>query len=83
MSPIIKVENLTRIFDVSEPWLNRVIERQPRALLTAVSEVSFEVPENSVYALVGESGSGKSTKASIWPAKPMQRRSTPCAPISR
>lgn len=65
MSPIIKVQNLTRIFDVSKPWLNRVIERQPRALLTAVSEVSFEVPENSVYALVGESGSGKSTIGKI------------------
>ncbi len=65
MSAIIKVENLTRIFDVSKPWLNRVIERQPRALLTAVSEVSFEVPENSVYALVGESGSGKSTIGKI------------------
>jgi peptide/nickel transport system ATP-binding protein len=65
MSPIIKVETLTRIFDVSKPWLNRVIERQPRALLTAVSEVSFEVAENSVYALVGESGSGKSTIGKI------------------
>lgn len=65
MSPIIKVQNLTRIFDVSKPWLNRVIERRPRALLTAVSEVSFEVPENSVYALVGESGSGKSTIGKI------------------
>jgi peptide/nickel transport system ATP-binding protein len=65
MSPIIKVHNLTRIFDVSKPWLNRVIERVPRALLTAVSEVSFEVAENSVYALVGESGSGKSTIGKI------------------
>ena len=65
MSPIIKVENLTRIFDVSKPWLNRVIERAPRALLTAVSEVSFEVEANSVYALVGESGSGKSTIGKI------------------
>jgi peptide/nickel transport system ATP-binding protein len=65
MSAIIKVENLTRVFDVSKPWLNRVIERVPRALLTAVSEVSFEVPENSVYALVGESGSGKSTIGKI------------------
>jgi peptide/nickel transport system ATP-binding protein len=65
MSPIIKVQNLTRVFDVSKPWLNRVIERQPRALLTAVSEVDFEVEENSVYALVGESGSGKSTIGKI------------------
>jgi peptide/nickel transport system ATP-binding protein len=59
------VQNLTRVFDVSKPWLNRVIERQPRALLTAVSEVDFEVEENSVYALVGESGSGKSTIGKI------------------
>ncbi|MCE0506132.1 MULTISPECIES: ABC transporter ATP-binding protein [unclassified Roseivivax] len=65
MSAIVKVSDLTRIFDVSKPWLNRVIERSPRALLTAVSEVSFEIEENSVYALVGESGSGKSTIGKI------------------
>jgi peptide/nickel transport system ATP-binding protein len=65
MSALIKVKGLTRIFDVSKPWLNRVIERLPRALLTAVSDVSFEVEENSVYALVGESGSGKSTIGKI------------------
>ncbi|MFU8835785.1 MAG: ABC transporter ATP-binding protein [Roseovarius sp.] len=61
MSALISVKNLTRVFDVSKPWLNRVIERLPKAHLTAVSDVSFEVPERSVYALVGESGSGKST----------------------
>lgn len=58
---LVEVRNLTRIFDVSKPWLNRVIERRSKALLTAVSDVSFEIPENTVYALVGESGSGKST----------------------
>lgn len=61
MSTLIRVEALTRIFDVSKPWLNRVLERLPKAKLTAVSDVSFEIEENSVYALVGESGSGKST----------------------
>ncbi|SDH94001.1 ABC transporter ATP-binding protein [Lutimaribacter saemankumensis] len=65
MSALIKVDHLTRIFDVSKPWLNRVIERLPKALLTAVSDVSFEIEENSVYALVGESGSGKSTIGKI------------------
>ncbi len=65
MTAIIRVEGLTRVFDVSKPWLNRVIERLPRALLTAVSDVSFEIEENSVYALVGESGSGKSTIGKI------------------
>lgn len=65
MTALISVTGLTRIFDVSKPWLNRVIERLPRARLTAVSDVSFEVAENSVYALVGESGSGKSTIGKI------------------
>lgn len=58
---LVSVRQLTRIFDVSKPWLNRVIERRPKALLTAVSDVSFEIEEKTVYALVGESGSGKST----------------------
>ncbi|MFW2543682.1 ABC transporter ATP-binding protein [Primorskyibacter sp. 2E107] len=58
---LVKIENLSRVFDVSKPWLNRVIERREKAYLTAVSEVSFEVEERSTYALVGESGSGKST----------------------
>ncbi len=61
MSGLVRVEGLTRIFDVSKPWLNRLIERLPKAMLTAVSDVSFEIPERKVYALVGESGSGKST----------------------
>ncbi len=58
---LVSVRNLTRVFDVSKPWLNRLIERAPMALLTAVSDVSFEIPARQVYALVGESGSGKST----------------------
>ena len=63
MKPIVSVTGLSRVFDVSKPWLNRVIERLPKAMLTAVSDVSFEIEENTVYALVGESGSGKSTVA--------------------
>lgn len=65
MSALISVANLTRVFDVSKPWLNRVIERLPKAHLTAVSDVSFEIEQNTVYALVGESGSGKSTIGKI------------------
>ena len=58
---LVSVSGLSRIFDVSKPWLNRVIERRKKAFLTAVSDVSFEIEERTVYALVGESGSGKST----------------------
>jgi peptide/nickel transport system ATP-binding protein len=65
MSALISIKSLTRVFDVSKPWLNRVLERREKAYLTAVSEVSFDVQEKTVYALVGESGSGKSTIGKI------------------
>jgi len=65
MSALISIKNLTRVFDVSKPWLNRLLERREKAYLTAVSEVSFDVAEKTVYALVGESGSGKSTIGKI------------------
>ena len=58
---LVRVRNLSRVFDVSKPWLNRVIERRSKAFLTAVSDVDFDVEPRSTYALVGESGSGKST----------------------
>lgn len=58
---LISVKNLNRVFDVSKPWLNRVIERRGKAYLTAVSGVDFEVAPRTTYGLVGESGSGKST----------------------
>lgn len=58
---LVSVSDLTRIFDVSKPWLNRMVERRDKAFLTAVSDVSFEIKERTVYSLVGESGSGKST----------------------
>ncbi len=61
MSAYVTITGLTRIFDVSKPWLNRVLERRGRALLTAVSDVNFQIEERTTYALVGESGSGKST----------------------
>ncbi|MEO9650782.1 MAG: oligopeptide/dipeptide ABC transporter ATP-binding protein [Roseobacter sp.] len=58
---LVQIKNLTRLFDVSKPWLNRVLEGRSKAFLTAVSDVDFEVEVRSTYALVGESGSGKST----------------------
>lgn len=65
MSVLVSVKNLTRVFDVSKPWLNRLIERRDKALLTAVADVSLDIEEQTVYGLVGESGSGKSTIGKI------------------
>ncbi len=62
---LLKVEGLTRYFDVSKPWLNRVIEREDRQFLTAAADVNFEIQRGETFALVGESGSGKSTIAKM------------------
>jgi peptide/nickel transport system ATP-binding protein len=61
--PLVEAKGLTRVFDVSKPWLNRVIEGEPKALLRAVTGISFTIGRRETLALVGESGSGKSTAA--------------------
>ena len=61
--PLVEIRHLRRVFDVSRPWLNRVIERQPKQVLTAVDEIDFVIQRGETFALVGESGSGKSTLA--------------------
>jgi peptide/nickel transport system ATP-binding protein len=62
---LLQLENVGRDFDVSRPWLNRVIEGVPRQLLQAVDGVSFAVRKGETLALVGESGCGKSTIARL------------------
>ena len=63
--PLVEVDDLAKVFDVSAPWLNRVIEGKPRQFVHAVDGVSFSIQRGQTLALVGESGCGKSTVARL------------------
>ena len=63
--PLLRLSEVAKDFDVSRPWLNRVLEGTPHQLLRAVDGMSFELRRGETLALVGESGCGKSTVARL------------------
>ncbi|NCW34298.1 MAG: hypothetical protein EBV92_13820, partial [Betaproteobacteria bacterium] len=40
---LLEAKQVSMRFDVSEPWLNRLIERKPRRYLVAVDQLSFAI----------------------------------------
>jgi peptide/nickel transport system ATP-binding protein len=64
-APLVRVRGLARHFDVSAPWLNRLVAREGRRVLRAVDGVEFDIPRGQTLSLVGESGCGKSTVARL------------------
>ncbi|HJW10665.1 MAG TPA: oligopeptide/dipeptide ABC transporter ATP-binding protein [Albitalea sp.] len=64
-TPLVEVRDLAKTFNVSAPWLNRVVEHRPKQFVHAVDGVSFAIERGKTLALVGESGCGKSTVARL------------------
>ena len=64
-APLVRLSALKRNFDVSPPWLARVLERKPRAIVQAVAGIDIEIRKGETFSLVGESGCGKSTVARL------------------
>jgi peptide/nickel transport system ATP-binding protein len=63
--PLVELIDVAKYFDVSPPWLNRLLEGKSRVLLKAVDGVSLAIARGETLGLVGESGCGKSTVARL------------------
>jgi peptide/nickel transport system ATP-binding protein len=63
--PLLTVTGLKKSFDLSQPFINRIIAGGGRKYVHAVDGLDFTVERGTTLSLVGESGCGKSTVAKL------------------
>jgi len=82
VTALVEVRDLAKTFDVSAPWLNRVVERKARQFVHAVDGVSFTIERGKTLALVGESAAARAPWPACWWACTSRRAAT-CASTAR
>ncbi|SEL17314.1 peptide/nickel transport system ATP-binding protein [Roseovarius azorensis] len=63
--PILTVSGLKKSFDLSQPFVTRLMKGGERRYVHAVDGVDFSIERGTTLSLVGESGCGKSTVAKL------------------
>ena len=65
-APLVQASDLAKTFDVSPPWLNRVIEGKPRQLLNAVDGVSFDIARARRWRWSANPAAARARSPSCW-----------------
>ncbi|MDX1268838.1 MAG: ATP-binding cassette domain-containing protein, partial [Oceanisphaera sp.] len=60
-----EVRNLHIKFDISKPFIHRLLNRTEKTYVHAVRGIDFSIRKGETFSLVGESGCGKSTVARL------------------
>ncbi|MDP5292508.1 ATP-binding cassette domain-containing protein [Oceanimonas sp. CHS3-5] len=64
-SSLLDVQNLHIKFDISKPFIHRLLNGAEKTYVHAVRGIDFSVRRGETFSLVGESGCGKSTVARL------------------
>ncbi|MHA6965284.1 ABC transporter ATP-binding protein [Zobellella denitrificans] len=62
---LVEVRNLHIKFDISRPFIHRLLNRAEKTYVHAVRGIDFQIRRGETFSLVGESGCGKSTVARL------------------
>lgn len=62
---LLELDQLTRHFEISPGFIDRVVHHRPSKYIKAVESLNFSVAEDEILGIAGESGCGKSTTCTM------------------